>query len=594
MEKLSREFKKTEKLDWSQKKEIDKAIASQEAVQDKLDEIQNSLEETLQSLSDNEMTSQEIGQKLEEIQKLIEQINDEALNKYVDELRKAMEKLNPDEIQQALENLELTAEDFLKSLERTESLLEEIQREQDMEEIVRDAHELMDEQGQVADETEEADAGDSEQMDQLAEDQEALADKADDLQKKMEEMAEALKEAAENLDEEQLAENMQKTAEEFSESSTEQQMREASKQMKQGQKDQAQQQQQQAQNDLIALFQRVMEMQMQMQAQSQNRTAENLQRLARNTLDLSFKQEQLTARLREQVAGEDVGNVRALALEQQTYAAAIRQIADELHEIGKRSVEVPDALLQLVGETLQAMNNSILFLEQNKAFMSTASSSQAVTNLNIATIELLTSAQNCQQGAGSGQSAQQSRLQQLLSGQQQMMQQSQQMMQMQAMKERMLQERQAMMKRLEGQQRSLQDMAKDVQQNQNSDERVLGRMDRIVEEMQEVIRDLADGVLDEDTMRKEQRIVSRLLDANRSVHSRDYEKKRRSTTAREMYSDAQGGASPQATSQQLREEIRRAMSLKAPGEFEDLIRLYFRALAEEAPASASGSSGSGD
>lgn len=642
MEKLSREFKKTEKLDWSQKKEIDKAIASQEAIQQKIDDIEQSLDETLQSLSDNEMTSQEIGEKLEEIQKLIQQINDEALNKYVDELRKAMEKLNPDEIQQALENLDLTAEDLLKSLERTQELLEEIQKEQDMEEIVRDTRDLMDKQEDIAEQTAEAsqdeskadeakadeskdaekadgeksgqngeksdaeradqqsgDKSDSQNADEqksaeeLAKEQKELAKKAEELLKKLQEMAERLKQDAEDPGQQEIADNMKEASENFQQSQTDKKMRKASEQMQQGNMDQAQQQQQEAQDQLISLFQRVMEMQTNMQAQSQNQKSENLQRLARNTLDLSFKQERLTARLREQVAGEDVSNVRALAHKQLAYATAIRQVADELHEIAKRSIEVPKSLLELVGQTMQAMNNSLLFLEQNKAFMSTASASQAVTNLNLATIELLTAAQACQQGAGSGQSSQQTRLQQMMSGQQQVNKETQEMLQMRAMQEKILQERQATMRRLAGQQRSLQDMAKEIQKDAG-DERVLGRMDKIVEEMEDVIRDLADGSLDKETMRKEQQILSRLLDANRSVHTRDYEKKRTSTTARDMYSDNNTAGRNQTPSQQLREEIRRAMSLKAPGEFEDLIRLYFRALAEEAPSTGARSGGSGD
>jgi hypothetical protein len=457
MEKLAREFKKTEQLDWSQKKEVDKAIASQETIQEKLDEIQQSLEETMQSLSDNEMTSQEIGEKLEEIQKLIDDINDEALNKYVEELRKAMEKLNPDEIQQALENLDLTAEDLLKSLERTEKLLEEIQREQDMEEIVRDAKDLLDEQEQLADDTGDADENDSEAMEALAEEQEALSEKTDELQKEMEEMSGKMGDDAETPDEQQLAEEMENASKEMSDKETAEKMREAARQMQQQQKQGAQQQQEQAMNDLIGLFSRVIDMQMSMQSMAQSRQAENLQRLAKNTLELSFKQERLTNRLREQVSGDDVANVRALALEQKTYSTAVRQIADELHEISKRSVEVPRSLLELIGETMQHMQNSMLFLEQNKAFMSTASASQAVTGLNKATIELLSACQACQNpGGGQGQSAQQNQLQQLMSGQRQMMKDSQAMMQLRAAQEKMLQERQAAMKRLMGQQRSLQ------------------------------------------------------------------------------------------------------------------------------------------
>ena len=135
--------------------------------------------------------------------------------------------------------------------------------------------------------------------------------------------------------------------------------------------------------------------------------------------------------------------------------------------------------------------------------------------------------------------------------------------------------------RLAGQQRSLKEMADQIAKDLKG-ERPLGRMDKVIEQMEEVIRDLEGGTLDEGTVRNEERIVSRLLDANRSVHTRDYEKKRTSETAQDIFSESIGVDPSKPMSQLLREEIRRAMSLKAPGEFEDLIKLYFRALAEEA------------
>jgi myosin heavy subunit len=220
--------------------------------------------------------------------------------------------------------------------------------------------------------------------------------------------------------------------------------------------------------------------------------------------------------------------------------------------------------------------------------MGAASASQAVTSLNEATIELLTAAQSSQSGSGGGTGQQMSALQQMLQQQQQILQESQALLQLRAAQEKMLQERQAGIKRLAGQQRSLREMAEKMEKDLKENKRILGRMEKMVEEMDEVIRDLDSGVLDEQTVRNEERILSRLLDANRSVHSRDYERKRLSETAEDVFSDAEGTELPLAPSQLLREEIRRAMSLKAPGEFEDLIRLYFRALAEEAPVAVDG------
>jgi hypothetical protein len=164
---------------------------------------------------------------------------------------------------------------------------------------------------------------------------------------------------------------------------------------------------------------------------------------------------------------------------------------------------------------------------------------------------------------------------------------------MRAAQEKLLQEMQADVKRLAGEQRSLKEIAEGMRNDLKENERVLGRMDKISEDMDEVIKDLESGDVSERTLQKEERILSRLLDAQRSVHTRDYEKDRLSRTAADVYSKPGAASSVQPASQLLREEIRRAMALKAPGEFEDLIRLYFRALAEETPAGTGTGNGTG-
>ncbi len=248
---------------------------------------------------------------------------------------------------------------------------------------------------------------------------------------------------------------------------------------------------------------------------------------------------------------------------------------------------VPEALLEALGRCIQNMESSLLFLEQAKPFMSTTNATQATTTLNEITIDLLRACKNCS-GGGSGQSQGNPMMQRLLSGQQQVLRETENLLAMRAGQEKMRQQMQAEVERLSGEQRSLKEIAEQIRDDLNKEDTPLGRMDRIIDEMDEIIRDMESGALDQSTLDKEERILSRLLDAQRSIHSRDYEKKRTSETAGEMYSDATGFPASRQQSQMLREEIRRAMALKAPGEFEDLIRLYFRALAEEATTGRSG------
>jgi hypothetical protein len=176
-------------------------------------------------------------------------------------------------------------------------------------------------------------------------------------------------------------------------------------------------------------------------------------------------------------------------------------------------------------------------------------------------------------------------LQGMIPRQQDIIRETQAMMQMRITEEALRQQQQAALDRLAGEQRSLQEIAKQIQESAQA-ERPLGKLDRAIQEMEAVVESLKQGNLTDDLLSRQQRILSRMLDAERSVHTRDYEKERESMTADEVFSRTLGRRPESADAQSLRDEIQRAMQLKAPGEFEELIRMYFRALADEAPMDA--------
>ncbi len=575
LEKLEREFIKTEKFEWSQKKEIDKAVASQQSIEDKIEEIQKSLSESLQSMSDNRMTSQQIGEKLEEIQELLEEINSDILEKYINKLQESMEKLTPEDIRKALEELNLSAEELLEKLERTANLLEEIRKEQRMEELVRESEELMDNQRELNEKTGEADAGEESEMKELSEKQSELADKTSDLKNDIEDFAKEVNDA-------KCSSQLQEASRELSRKKTSQKMQNASEEINEGQIQKAQQNQSEALEDMVNLFRTMSEAQAAMQSNMRQRMAMNLQRFAKQTLRLSFKQEDLAERLEDRISVENPGNVRSLAEEQQSYYKALEQLTNELGEVAKTTLLISPELLRKLGESLYRMQSAILFLEQNEPFMSFANASQAVGSLNEATIKLLETLQQCSTGGSCSGAGIESLMQQLLSGEQQIIQQTKEMLALQLLQEQMRQQQQAELRQLAGQQRALQDVAEDIQRNFDENKEILGRLDKMIEDMEEVLRDFESGMVNERTLEVEQRILSRLLDAQRSVHTRDYETTRTSTTAEDIFSRKLGRDPEAQDVQTLREAIQRAMKLKAPGEFEELIRLYFRALAEEA------------
>ena len=103
--------------------------------------------------------------------------------------------------------------------------------------------------------------------------------------------------------------------------------------------------------------------------------------------------------------------------------------------------------------------------------------------------------------------------------------------------------------------------------------------------MKEVIGDLGSETLTEETLRVQERIISRMLQAQRSLHKRDYNKQRESRVGEEIYSQGGRAFDDEDAQRQLRRDIQRALEANTPEEYEELVRQYFRAITEVEPGS---------
>ena len=110
--------------------------------------------------------------------------------------------------------------------------------------------------------------------------------------------------------------------------------------------------------------------------------------------------------------------------------------------------------------------------------------------------------------------------------------------------------------------------------------KLLGDLNRVAQDMREVQTDLAEGAVSDQTLRKQERILSRMLDAQRSMRERDYEKRRKAESGTTM---ARRGPqtldlSTQEGRDKLRQDLLRALEEGYSKDYEELIRKYFDAL----------------
>jgi hypothetical protein len=136
------------------------------------------------------------------------------------------------------------------------------------------------------------------------------------------------------------------------------------------------------------------------------------------------------------------------------------------------------------------------------------------------------------------------------------------------------------MQRLQQGQQGLAGRARQLAEEQQrlgeqSGQRLLGDLDQLAQDMEGIGDDLAGGLVTEETMRRQERILSRLLDMHNASRERDWARRRESRSADELYAEQEGVTGPELGSEPV--EARRWRPVdEAPPAYRDLVREYFR------------------
>jgi len=503
--------------------------------------------------------------------------------------------------------------EILEQLERTEAMLEQLMRDQKLDALQRELDELLEQQEKLRAESErlpeqqpQAEANEAEQPEQPGAETEAAADSsagnksdeeqqasdetpeqkaerealAEQQQKLAEETAALLKkiqEAAKELKGEfpEQAEAMEKAAEPQTPEDPSQPMEDAGEQLS-DQSPEANQSQREAARRLLKLYWKLVKAQVGMNAQTDTAALAAIEEVTREALEVSLREEaheDETARLLRQ--GRRNERLREAARRQMGLYQSMDQVREGLVEAAKLTFGVSREALRQSQAALEAMASSVGELEAGEAAAGVQSAGRSVGHLNVTVVELLRGTRV--QGSGTGSCPNPgAAMQGMLERQEQLNKESRG----QAGRGGgglSLEER-AGMARLKAEQRAIREGVEDLMSGDDGE--ILGRLDKVVEDMQEVERDLEAGRLDAKTLRRQEKIFERLLDAQRSVQRRDFKQERQSESADELaplWPDDLRQDDPLA---KLRDEIRRGLGEAAPPEYEELIQEYYRSLLE--------------
>ncbi len=575
MEKLSNDLKKPKtKISWDEKKKVENAAKKFEELAKRAEKLKKELAEQQSELEKRNLLSPETVKKYEELQKLLSKLNDETLRKALQRMNKSLDRMQTDDVRKRLEELKKNEEAFRKSIERTIELFKRLLAEQKTDELLKRMEEIEKEQKKISEELNGKNS--ARKNDELTKRQAELKDKLKDLQKEAEKLSELMK----DLDD-MPSKEMEKLSEQMRNQKNEELAQKAAENMMMRNMPQAQQMQNRIMQNMAEMMQRMQNIRQRMRMQNQMKTMAEMMRLTREIISLSRKEEALKNKINSSALSNS--EIRKLAAEQNEILNEIDMLLQRMQKLSNKTFAITPEMGNALGKARSQMQMAIGDLEERSRHGVRNKTQNAMAELNNAADMMQNMLNAMANRQGNGQGGMMSLMQQLqkMSGMQMQINAQTKQMRGQGKSQRQLAQMQRLAEQQAALQKSLDELNREARASGKS-KQLAADLERVEQEMKEIVSDLQSGNLNDDLIKKQERILSRLLDAQRSINERDFEKRRESKAGKNI-----ARKSPEEL--RLEEEARNRLErelLEAEKEgyksdYRELIKKYYKRLKTE-------------
>lgn len=235
VQRLKKDVMNAKSNDWNKMNQLNQLKEEQQSLEKDLEQMQMQMSESLDEKNQLSEMDPELLEKQEMLEKLLDEVMDDELRDLLNKLEELMKNQDKNQLNEKLENLEMKSEDMKKQLDRSMEMLKKMQVNEKLDDIQKELKELSEAQKELKDQLEKDKISDekgkekqdeiNKKFDEIKEDLKELKELNEalerpmnlgDQEKEKQETTEQLKEAKENLEkkkEKKAGENQQKSAE---------------------------------------------------------------------------------------------------------------------------------------------------------------------------------------------------------------------------------------------------------------------------------------------------------------------------------------------------------------------------------------------
>ena len=564
---------KSEKLTWEQeqliKNNLDKSIHELK----KLEEMSKKIDAIAEAAEKHKLFSPDLIEKFNTLSELINEVIPEELLKSMNELEKELEKIDINELQESLEDLSQNMGKIQDDLNRYLEIFKRLQAEQRLDEMVKKMQQLSEHQNTLAENLNNFDKSD-EKGSKFLQDTERNLEDFKEIQSLAEETSEVLKPFSENSSEKlvelaqsELMDKIQNYIQSTKQSLSSQNFMNAK------------QPSEQAAQGMESLTEQMINIQMNFKQQEVQKMLEKFQNILQDILYLSSKEE--TLKDNTSILKRNSSRLREFAQRQQLLQDQLNSITDQLIKLSNETFAITPEIGKGIGKANVGMQGAIANVTNRNLSQANKNQNYAMEGLNEAAIGLFNSMKGMQQsGSSSGFEQFLQRMQQMAGQQQSINQQGIQLGLGQMAAATQQQVMQQMLNNQQGIRKSLNELIREMKY---SNQKGLGELSGISKQIDEVIEDLKMKRFSRKTQQRQQSILSRMIDSQKSMTKRGKKDKRKSSAPSENITFEGPGGLPANLGQRENltfEALKRAMNAGYSRESQDMIKKYFNYLSQ--------------
>lgn len=380
---LSKKINDKNQLGYEEKKKLEDLLKKQKELENKIEQLKQENEQNNKQQNEFSQTDESILEKQKQLEQLFENVMTPEMKKLFDELNKMLEQLDKNKVQEKLEELKLTNKDIEKELDRNLEAFKQLEVEQKMQNAIDKLDELQKKQDELNKETEgknkeqESKNEKSDNKDQKTSNEE-LQKKQDEISKEFEELKKELDELQQKNSELEEPNQLPNTDQKENEISNE--MQNASQQLGKNNKSNASKSQQNASKKMQEMKE---QMEQSMQSEEEERQEENmatLRQILENLVNLSYAQEDLITTLPK--TRIDNPQYVEIPKQQKKLKDDSKIIEDSLLALSKRAPQISALVNREISAIHLNMDKTVSALAERNVGESTTRMQTTMTSVN--------------------------------------------------------------------------------------------------------------------------------------------------------------------------------------------------------------------